>query len=63
VSRNVKECLICGRRLRLIAGRLGLCLRCIRAQPDRALEHAEAVHAAVRERFGQVPALLARRTE
>jgi pyruvate formate lyase activating enzyme len=54
VKRNAKECVICGRGLRLVAGRLGLCLRCIRAEPERALEHAQAVHAAVRERFGQV---------
>ena len=55
VNRNPKQCLVCGRRSPLIAGRLGLCLCCVRAQPERALEHADQVHAAVRERLGQVP--------
>jgi pyruvate formate lyase activating enzyme len=34
-----------------------LCLECIRAQPQAALEHADRVHASVREQLGQVPSV------
>jgi pyruvate formate lyase activating enzyme len=46
------RCHLCGRRSPLIAEALGICLDCIRAQPQEAQNHALAVHAESRTSFG-----------
>ena len=47
-----QTCTLCGRRSRLIAAHLGLCLACIRSRPEEALPVAVKAHAAGRALFG-----------
>ncbi len=49
--RGEQVCKLCGRRSRLIAGQLGLCVECIRGQPGESLAVADEVHAAARRMF------------
>jgi pyruvate formate lyase activating enzyme len=45
-------CRVCGESSSLTAGWLGVCLRCIREHPDRALSVADEAHARARRLFG-----------
>lgn len=49
------RCRICGEQSRVISNELGVCLRCIREKPEKALEITDKVHAESRERFGLPP--------
>ncbi|MEM2173043.1 MAG: radical SAM protein [Thermoproteota archaeon] len=49
------RCLICGDEYPLIAGQLGVCLKCIRRMPEKAVEVAKRVHADTRRVFGLPP--------
>lgn len=49
------KCSICGDRSSLIAGRLGVCLKCIRRKPEEVVEIAGRVHAYARRAFGLPP--------
>jgi len=49
------RCHICGNDDPLIAAELGLCLRCIRTQPDEARRVAAQAHARLRRRSGLPP--------
>lgn len=44
-------CRLCGRRSRLVAGQLGLCIGCIRERSEEALAVAEEAHAAAGRAF------------
>jgi pyruvate formate lyase activating enzyme len=46
-----QTCTLCGARSHRIAAHLGLCLECIRNQPQEALPVADAAHAAARSLF------------
>ncbi|MBO3841614.1 MAG: radical SAM protein [Candidatus Brockarchaeota archaeon] len=46
------RCLICGVESPLIAGQLGVCLKCIRRKPEEAVEIAKRVHEDTRRAFG-----------
>ncbi len=46
------QCQLCGGRSPLISSKLGVCLRCIREQPDEALKITDRVHLDSREIFG-----------
>ena len=45
-------CRLCRERSSLVAGWLGLCLRCIRECPERALSIADEAHTRARRLFG-----------
>ncbi|MBO3800256.1 MAG: radical SAM protein [Candidatus Brockarchaeota archaeon] len=49
------RCLICGDESPLIAGQLGVCLKCTRRTPEKAVEIAKRVHADTRRAFGLPP--------
>lgn len=49
------KCLICGASSNLISSRLGVCLNCIRKQPEEALKITEKIHAESRRRFELPP--------
>ncbi|MBO3797253.1 MAG: radical SAM protein [Thermoproteota archaeon] len=50
------RCSICGDESPLIAGQLGVCLKCIRRKPEEAGEIAKRVHNSTRRVFGLPPA-------
>ncbi|MGQ9479572.1 MAG: hypothetical protein ACUVQ0_06145 [Thermoproteota archaeon] len=50
------KCLICGEDSPLIAGQLGVCLKCIRSKPEKAIEEAKHLHAETRKAFKLPPA-------
>ncbi len=47
----MQRCAICGATSTLIAGNIGLCLKCIRKKPEQALQVSEQAHARARQRF------------
>ncbi|TEU07106.1 radical SAM protein [Candidatus Bathyarchaeota archaeon] len=49
------RCQICGKQSNLISSRLGVCLKCIRENPEQALKITDKVHAESRETFGFPP--------
>jgi pyruvate formate lyase activating enzyme len=49
------RCQVCGKQSNLISSRLGVCLRCIRENPQQALKITDKVHAENRETFGLPP--------
>ncbi|TET19929.1 radical SAM protein [Candidatus Bathyarchaeota archaeon] len=49
------RCQICGKQSNLISSRLGVCLQCIRENPEQALKITDKVHAESRETFGFPP--------
>ena len=49
------ECVVCGRRSRLIAECLKVCADCIRDRPKEALPYIREAHARIRSRFGLPP--------
>jgi len=49
------KCLVCGEKAATISGSLGVCLKCIRAKPEKALEITKQVHAKSRAVFGLPP--------
>jgi len=49
------RCRLCGGRSPTISDRLGVCLRCIREEPEEALRITDKVHAESRENFGFPP--------
>ncbi len=49
------RCRICHEQSPVISRKLGVCLRCIREKPEKALEITDKVHAESRERFGLPP--------
>ena len=46
------KCLVCGEEATAVSGRLGVCLKCIRGKPEKALEITRQVHAKSRTVFG-----------
>jgi len=52
---SLGQCRLCGDHSGLISGRLGVCLNCIRAKPDKALEITDRIHAESRKTFGFPP--------
>jgi pyruvate formate lyase activating enzyme len=46
------KCLICGKKAATISDSLGVCLKCIRGRPEKALEITRRVHAKSRVVFG-----------
>ncbi len=54
-GKQLGRCLICGDESPLIAGQLGVCLKCIRRTPEEAVEIAKRVHNATRRVFGLPP--------
>ena len=48
-------CRLCHKRSSLIAAELGLCLDCIRSQPEEARPIAASVHAQIRQEWGLPP--------
>ncbi|MGQ9597135.1 MAG: radical SAM protein [Thermoproteota archaeon] len=50
------NCLVCGEKSVLISKNLGVCLKCIRETPEKAIEVSQSVHAETRGRFGLPPA-------
>lgn len=46
------KCRICENSSPLISGRLGVCLQCIRRQPEKALRITASIHAESRSQFG-----------
>jgi len=50
-----KSCLICGRESKLISSSIGICVECLRADPDKSLPYIEERHSEVRRRFGLPP--------
>ena len=55
-----QQCVLCGRRSRLIASSLGVCGDCVRSRPAESRPLAEKAHAVARSEFGK--ALQAPRT-
>jgi pyruvate formate lyase activating enzyme len=49
------KCLICGEKAATISGSLGVCLRCIKKKPEKAIEITRCVHAKSRAVFGLPP--------
>lgn len=49
------NCLVCGEKSVLISKNLGVCLKCIRETPEKAIEVSQSVHAETRGRFGLPP--------
>ncbi len=49
------QCQLCNESSPLISSKLGVCLRCIREQPDKALKVTDRVHSESREMFGLPP--------
>ncbi|MEM2971825.1 MAG: radical SAM protein [Candidatus Bathyarchaeia archaeon] len=45
-------CLVCGEKSLLTSERLGVCLKCVRAKPEKALEVAREVHVKSRAVYG-----------
>lgn len=46
------RCQLCGRAASDVASELGVCLACLRTEPERALRHAEKAHEKSRRAFG-----------
>lgn len=49
------DCLSCGKPQKLISRALGVCVDCLRMNPDRLASHIESVHEATRQSFGLPP--------
>ncbi|MEM3613334.1 MAG: radical SAM protein, partial [Candidatus Bathyarchaeia archaeon] len=49
------KCRVCGESSPLISGNLGVCLKCIREKPEKALEAAREAHAKSRAVYGLPP--------
>jgi pyruvate formate lyase activating enzyme len=49
--------LVCGEKADSISERLGVCLKCIRNEPEEALDITRGVHAKSRAVFGLPPEL------
>jgi pyruvate formate lyase activating enzyme len=49
------KCLVCGEKAATISGNLGVCLKCIRNEPEKALAATKDVHAKSRATFGLQP--------
>jgi pyruvate formate lyase activating enzyme len=54
-ARSLGQCQLCGESSPLISSKLGVCLRCVREQPEEALKVTDRVHAESREMFGLPP--------
>ncbi len=52
---NEKTCALCGRRSKTISESIGVCVDCLRNNPDEALKYPEEVHRKSRSRFGLPP--------
>ena len=50
-----KECLLCGRKSKLISESIGVCVDCLRKNPEKALQHSEETHQRIRIKFGLPP--------
>ena len=46
------KCLVCGEKTVAVSDSLGVCLKCIRGKPEKALEITRRVHAKSRAVFG-----------
>lgn len=54
-TKNVKECKICGLKSSLISSYLGVCVRCIRENPEESLKIALDAHRKSREQYKLPP--------
>lgn len=50
-----KDCLSCGKPQKLISQALGVCVDCLRINPDRVASHIESVHELTRQTFSLPP--------
>ncbi|MEM2875501.1 MAG: radical SAM protein [Candidatus Bathyarchaeia archaeon] len=48
-------CTVCGRRVTLLSGKLGVCIKCIRELPDKTERYVNEAHRSSREVFGLTP--------